>query len=53
MDLIGHDTNFAVTQSVYEAFFFDKRFTPSLVQQELVDAGYLGRKSGRGFYSYS
>jgi 3-hydroxybutyryl-CoA dehydrogenase len=52
MDLIGHDTNFAVTRSVFEANFFDRRFTPSLVQQELVDAGFLGRKSGRGFYRY-
>ncbi len=53
MDLIGHDTNFAVTQSVYEANFFDKRFVPSLVQRELVDGGLLGRKSGRGFFAYS
>ena len=52
MDLIGHDTNFSVTQSVYEANFFDKRFMPSLVQRELVDGGLLGRKSGRGFYVY-
>jgi 3-hydroxybutyryl-CoA dehydrogenase len=52
MDLIGHDTNFSVTQSVYEANFFDKRFVPSLVQRELVDGGLLGRKSGRGFYEY-
>ena len=52
MDLIGHDTNFSVTQSVYEANFFDKRFTPSLIQRELVDGGLLGRKSGRGFYVY-
>ena len=52
MDLIGHDTNFAVTQSVYEANFFDKRYAPSLVQRELVDAGLLGRKTGRGFYNY-
>ena len=52
MDLIGHDTNFAVTNSVFAANFFDRRFTPSLVQQELVDAGYLGRKSGRGFYRH-
>ncbi len=52
MDLIGHDTNFAVTQSVYEANFFDKRYAPSLVQRELVDGGLLGRKSGRGFYRY-
>jgi 3-hydroxybutyryl-CoA dehydrogenase len=52
MDLIGHDTNFAVTNSVYEANFFDKRFVPSLVQREMVDGGLLGRKSGRGFYRY-
>ncbi|WP_413457929.1 3-hydroxyacyl-CoA dehydrogenase [Herbaspirillum huttiense] len=52
MDLIGHDVNFAVTQSVFQAYFNDPRFTPSLIQQELVHAGYLGRKSGRGFYRY-
>jgi 3-hydroxybutyryl-CoA dehydrogenase len=52
MDLIGHDTNFAVTQTVFEANFFDKRYAPSLVQREMVDAGWLGRKSGRGFYRY-
>jgi 3-hydroxybutyryl-CoA dehydrogenase len=52
MDLIGHDTNFAVTNSVYEANFHDKRYVPSLVQREMVDGGLLGRKSGRGFYSY-
>ena len=52
MDLIGHDTNFAVTNSVFAANFFDRRYTPSLVQQELVDAGFLGRKTGRGFYRY-
>jgi 3-hydroxybutyryl-CoA dehydrogenase len=52
MDLIGHDTNFAVTQSVYEANFYDKRYAPSLVQKALVDGGMLGRKSGRGFYRY-
>ena len=52
MDLIGHDTNLAVTRSVYEANFYDKRFMPSLLQQSMVDAGLLGRKSGRGFYDY-
>jgi 3-hydroxybutyryl-CoA dehydrogenase len=52
MDLIGHDTNFAVTNSVYEANFFDKRYVPSLVQKEMVDGGLFGRKSGRGFYRY-
>jgi 3-hydroxybutyryl-CoA dehydrogenase len=53
MDLIGHDTNFAVTQSVYQANFFDKRYVPSLMQRELVDGGLLGRKSGRGIYDYA
>jgi 3-hydroxybutyryl-CoA dehydrogenase len=52
MDLIGHDTNYAVTQSVFEANFHDRRFTPSLVQRELVEGGLFGRKSGRGFYAY-
>ncbi len=52
MDLIGHDTNFSVTQSVYEANFFDKRYQPSGVQRDLVDGGLLGRKSGRGFYDH-
>jgi 3-hydroxybutyryl-CoA dehydrogenase len=52
MDLIGHDTNFAVTNSVYEANFQDKRYTPSLVQKEMVEGGLFGRKSGRGFYRY-
>jgi 3-hydroxybutyryl-CoA dehydrogenase len=52
MDLIGHDTNFAVTNSVYNANFQDKRFVPSLLQAEMVAGGLLGRKSGQGFYSY-
>jgi 3-hydroxybutyryl-CoA dehydrogenase len=52
MDLIGHDVNFAVTRSVYQAFFDDPRYKPSLMQKDLVDAGWLGRKSGRGFFDY-
>lgn len=53
MDLIGHDVNFAVTNSVFDAYFKDERFLPSLVQKDLVDAGWLGRKTGRGFYDYA
>lgn len=53
MDLIGHDVNFAVTRSVFDAFFGDPKFTPSLVQQEMVSAGFHGRKSGRGFYDHA
>ncbi|WP_165679902.1 3-hydroxyacyl-CoA dehydrogenase, partial [Metapseudomonas otitidis] len=52
-DLIGHDVNYAVTCSVFEAYYGDFRFQPSLIQKELVDAGHLGRKSGRGFYDYT
>ena len=53
MDLIGHDVNFAVTRSVYDGMSQDARYKPSLVQEELVNAGLLGRKSGRGFYDYA
>jgi 3-hydroxybutyryl-CoA dehydrogenase len=52
MDLIGLDVNFAVTRSVWDAYFHDPRYAPSVLQQELVAAGFLGRKSGRGFFSY-
>ena len=52
MDLIGHDINYAVTCSVFAAYYQDPRFQPSLIQQELVSAGHLGRKSERGFYDY-
>ncbi|WP_338771724.1 3-hydroxyacyl-CoA dehydrogenase PaaH [Massilia sp. METH4] len=53
MDLIGHDVNYAVTKSVFDAFYGDPRFTPSVLQREMVDAGFLGRKTGRGFYRYA
>jgi 3-hydroxybutyryl-CoA dehydrogenase len=53
MDLIGHDVNYAVTESVFRAYYNDPRFTPSVLQQEMVNAGFLGRKSGRGLYDYS
>ena len=52
MDLIGHDVNYAVTCSVFDAYYQDPRFTPSIIQKELLNAGFLGRKSGRGFYPY-
>ena len=52
MDLIGHDTNYAVTCSVFEASFYDKRFAPSQVQQALIEGGLLGRKTNQGFYRY-
>jgi 3-hydroxybutyryl-CoA dehydrogenase len=52
MDFIGNDVNFAVTQSVFESFFFDPRYRPSLTQRRLVDAGHFGRKRERGYYDY-
>jgi 3-hydroxybutyryl-CoA dehydrogenase len=52
MDFIGHDVNYAVTRSVWEAFYFDPRYKPSHMQANLVHAGWLGRKSGKGFYTY-
>ena len=53
MDLIGHDVNYAVTSSVFDAYYGDQRFLPSLIQKDLVEAGFHGRKTGRGFYNYS
>lgn len=52
-DLIGQDVNEAVTRSVWEGFFRDPRFTPSLAQRRLVESGRLGRKSGRGWYDHA
>jgi 3-hydroxybutyryl-CoA dehydrogenase len=53
MDFIGNDVNYAVTESVFTAFYFDPRFKPSFTQKRLTEAGFLGRKSGRGYYDYS
>ncbi|MEJ0056926.1 MAG: 3-hydroxyacyl-CoA dehydrogenase NAD-binding domain-containing protein [Bacteroidota bacterium] len=52
MDLIGVDTNLAVTTSVYEGFHRNPKFKPSLIQQKLVEQGNFGRKTGKGFYNY-
>lgn len=52
MDLIGIDVNYLVTESVFKSFAYDSRYRPSIRQQRMVEAGYLGRKSGRGFYRY-
>jgi 3-hydroxybutyryl-CoA dehydrogenase len=52
MDLIGIDVNLSVTKSVYEAFFYDPKYKPSIIQQKMVDSGLLGRKTGQGFYKY-
>lgn len=53
IDLIGCDVNFAVTQSVYEAYFQEPKYRPHPIQQRMVESGRLGRKTGRGFYDYS
>ncbi len=53
MDFIGNDVNYAVTESVFTAFYFDPRYKPSFTQKRLTEAGFLGRKSGRGYYNYA
>lgn len=52
-DYIGHDVNYVVTETVFQSFFYDPRYKPSFSQKRLLEAGWLGRKSGRGFYDYS
>ena len=53
MDFIGNDINYTVTKTVFEEFYFDQRYKPSFTQKRLMEAGYLGRKTGRGFYKYT
>ncbi len=53
MDYIGNDVNYAVTESVFQAFYFDPRFKPSFTQKRHSEAGFYGRKTGRGFYQYA
>jgi len=53
MDFIGIDINHAVTQSLYEAYFYDPKFRPSILQQKKVEAGHLGKKTGKGFYEHT
>ena len=53
MDFIGLDVNYAVTEAIWTAMHFDPRYRPSITQRRLVEAGLLGRKSGRGFYDYA
>jgi len=53
MDFIGNDVNYAVTESVFQSFYYDPRYRPSFTQKAHSDAGWLGRKSGKGYYSYA
>ncbi len=52
MDYIGNDVNYTVANTVFEAFYRDPRYRPSILHKRMMEAGYLGRKSGRGFYRY-
>ncbi|MFD0963572.1 3-hydroxyacyl-CoA dehydrogenase NAD-binding domain-containing protein [Pseudofulvibacter geojedonensis] len=53
MDFIGNDVNYTVTETVFTAFYFDPRYKPAFTQKRLSEAGYLGRKSGKGYYDYA
>ena len=53
MDYIGNDINYTVTETVFTSFYFDQRYKPSFTQKRMMEAGFLGRKSGRGYYDYS
>ena len=53
MDFIGNDVNYAVTKSVFEAFYYDPRYRPSFTQKQYSDAGWYGRKSKKGYYDYN
>ncbi|MFT5847893.1 3-hydroxyacyl-CoA dehydrogenase NAD-binding domain-containing protein [Psychroserpens sp.] len=53
MDFIGNDVNYTVTETVFTAFYFDSRYKPAFTQKRFAEAGYLGRKSGKGYYDYA
>lgn len=53
MDYIGNDINYTVTETVFEAFYYDPRYKPSFTQKRHSEAGWYGRKSGRGYYNYA